>query len=91
MTLLPVSEAQVRLLDRTAVLEDEPVGIAKAVNRWTTRDIRAKRTQPAVDLSAMDGYAVRHADMPGPWRIVGESAAGGGYALTVQSGEAVRV
>ena len=91
MTLLPVSEAQVRLLDRTAVLENEPVGIAKAVNRWTTRDIRAKRTQPAVDLSAMDGYAVRHADMPGPWRIVGESAAGGGYALTVQSGEAVRI
>lgn len=91
MTLLRVSEAQARLLDRTAVLEDGPVGIAEAVNRWTTRDISAKRTQPAADLSAMDGYALRHADMPGPWRVVGESAAGGGYGRAVQPGEAVRI
>lgn len=91
MSLLPVTQAQDRLLDMTAVLDDEDVVIADAVNRWTTRDIPAKRTQPAVDLSAMDGYAVRHADMPGPWRVVGISAAGGGYDRTVQPGEAVRI
>lgn len=91
MSLLPVSEAQARLLEKAAVLEDENTALTEAVHRWTTRDISARRTQPAADLSAMDGYAVRHADMPGPWQVAGESAAGGSYGRAVQPGEAVRI
>lgn len=34
------------------------------------------RDQPAAPLSAMDGYAIRFADLPGPWTLIGESAAG---------------
>ncbi|MCH4150466.1 MAG: molybdopterin molybdotransferase MoeA [Sphingobium sp.] len=91
MSLLPVSDAQRRLLDLATMREAETVPVAQAVGRWITSDLAASRSQPATDLSAMDGYAVRHADMPGPWRVVGESAAGGGYASPVHPGEAVRI
>jgi molybdopterin molybdotransferase len=39
----------------------------------------------------MDGYAIRFADLPGPWRVTGESAAGRPFAGTVATGEAVRI
>src|SRR3546814_5823539 len=39
----------------------------------------------------MDGYAIRHADLPGPWSVTGESAAGGEGAPKVNAREAVRI
>jgi molybdopterin molybdotransferase len=39
----------------------------------------------------MDGYAVAAGDFPGPWRVIGESAAGHPFAGALQSGEAVRI
>jgi molybdopterin molybdotransferase len=39
----------------------------------------------------MDGYAIRFADLPGPWRVVGESAAARPFGGTVGPDEAVRV
>src|SRR3546814_17506475 len=54
-------------------------------------DIIARRSQPAADLSAMDGYAVRHMDLPGPFRIIGESAAGEGFSGSQGTAEAVRI
>jgi molybdopterin molybdotransferase len=50
--------------------------LAQAAGRWLAEPLAALRDQPWADLSAMDGYAVRHADLPGPWRLAGESAAG---------------
>ncbi|RXR29997.1 gephyrin-like molybdotransferase Glp [Sphingobium fluviale] len=91
MSLLPVAEAQGRLLAMAQPLPDESVAIAQAAGRWTTSDIAARRTQPASDLSAMDGYAIRYADMPGPWRVIGESAAGAAFGGEVKPGEAVRI
>lgn len=91
MSLLPVAEAQARLLAMARTLPDETVAIAEASGRWTTSEITARRTQPACDLSAMDGYAIRFADMPGPWRVIGESAAGSAFAGAIQPGEAVRI
>lgn len=91
MSLLPVAEAQARLLAMGRTLPDETVAIAQASGRWTTCEITARRTQPACDLSAMDGYAIRFADMPGPWRVIGESAAGAAFGGEVKPGEAVRI
>ena len=91
MTLLPVDQAQARLLAMTPPLGTEHVGIRAAAGRWAATDIRAARTQPAADLSAMDGYALRFADLPGPWRVVGESAAGRSFAGEVHPGEATRI
>lgn len=54
-------------------------------------DIIAKRNQPSLHLSAMDGYAVSFADAAGPWSVIGESAAGRGFDGSVRTGEAVRI
>jgi molybdopterin molybdotransferase len=39
----------------------------------------------------MDGYAIRYADRPGPFRIIGESAAGRSYPGEVGAGETARI
>lgn len=77
MSLIPVAEAQARLLSLAGPLPVETVPLAEARGRWLAASVTALRDQPWADLSAMDGYAIRFADMPGPWRVTGESRAGG--------------
>lgn len=77
MSLMPVAEAQARLLALATPLPVETVPLADARGRWLATPVAALRDQPWADLSAMDGYAIRFADMPGPWTIAGESRAGG--------------
>ncbi len=90
--LLSVDDALARVLSDAARLGEEEVALAKARGRTLSRDLIAKRTQPPVDVSAMDGYAVRAADLrAGPVRLVGESAAGHGYGAALRAGEAVRI
>ena len=76
MSLLPVEEAQARLLALATPLAVEQVPLADATGRWLAEPLMARRDQPWADLSAMDGYAVRWADMPGPWRLAGTIQAG---------------
>ena len=89
--LLPVTEAQARLFAMAPRVAAETVPLALAAGRWAAEPIRARRSQPAADLSAMDGYAIRFADLPGPWRVIGESAAGRPFTGSVGAGEAARV
>ncbi|WP_420893844.1 gephyrin-like molybdotransferase Glp [Sphingomonas sanguinis] len=89
--LLPVPEAQARLLALTTERPVIEVPLREAAGRWAARDITARRTQPSSDLSAMDGYAIRFADMPGPWTVIGESAAGRPFAGQVGPGQATRI
>lgn len=91
MSLLSVAEAQARLLAMATPLATEDAHLAEAPGRWLAHDLTALRPQPVSDLSAMDGYAIRHADLPGPWRIIGESAAGEPSTQTVAPGDAVRI
>lgn len=91
MALLPIAEAQARLLALVGPTPIETVSLAEAAGRWAASPVVARRTQPEQDLSAMDGYAIRFADLPGPWRVIGESAAGSGFAGKVAPGEAVRI
>jgi molybdopterin molybdotransferase len=91
VTLLPVADAQARLLAAATPVGIETVPLAQALGRWAAASVAARRTQPARDLSAMDGYALRHADLPGPWRVIGESAAGRPFAGAVATGEAARI
>lgn len=91
MTLLPVAEAQARLLALALPLAGERVTIDAAAGRYAAEDVVALRHQPAAALSAMDGYAIRLADMPGPWRVVGESTPGTLPALPLAAGEAMRI
>lgn len=92
--LLPVEEALERILSALSPLPAEMVSVSEALGRVTAEPIHARRTQPPVAVSAMDGYAVRAADVttvPATLRRVGSAPAGGGYPGTVGPGEAVRI
>ncbi len=88
---LPLEEAQARLLALAVPLPVERVDVASALGRHLAEPLIAGRTQPACDLSAMDGYAVCAGDSVGPWQVVGESAAGHPFGATVTPGTAVRI
>ena len=88
---LELTAAQARLLALAGPLPLERVPVADALGRYLGESLLARRTQPPADLSAMDGYAMRSADLPGPWRVIGESAAGHPFAGTLGAGEAVRI
>ncbi|WP_298673508.1 molybdopterin molybdotransferase MoeA [uncultured Sphingomonas sp.] len=90
-SLLPVPEAQARLLALAPAIATERLPLIAAAGRYLREPVTARRTQPVADLSAMDGYAIRFADMPGPWRVIGESAAGHDFDGAVAAGEAVRI
>lgn len=87
--LLGLEEAQTRLLALVPQLPLETVPVDAALGRFLAEDLRAARTQPPADLSAMDGYALSPG--AGPWRVVGESRAGAPYAAALASGEASRI
>ena len=88
---LPLEEAQIRLLELAPPPLGQRVAIEQAIGRYLTEPVIALRTQPAADLSAMDGYAVRADDLAGPWTVIGESAAGHPYQGEITLEQAVRI
>ena len=90
-TLLPVAEAQARLIALARPLPTETVPLVEANGRWTAEAVLACRTQPFADLSAMDGYAIRFAEAPGPWTVAAESKAGSTLPAPIGPGEACRI
>lgn len=88
---LPLEAAQVRLLALAVPLPVEHVDMAGVLGRYLAEPLHARRTQPAFDLSAMDGYAVAAGDLAGPWEVAGESAAGHPSDLTAIPGQAMRI
>ena len=91
---MPVAEALARVLARAEPLPAEPTPLADAHGRVLAADVAALRTQPPADVSAMDGYAVRAADVaqvPVKLRVVGEVAAGHPFEGAVGRGEAARI
>ena len=94
MTLVPllsVEEAQTRLRALAPAIPRETVSLRAAGGRWAAADVIARRTQPARDLSAMDGYAVRFDYLAEPLRLIGESAAGHPFDGGIGAGETVRI
>ncbi len=90
---LTVAEARGRMLAGAGRLGTQEVVLTKALGRVLAAPVVADRDQPPFDASAMDGWAIRHADLaPGArFRIAGESAAGQAYARPVEAGQAVRI
>jgi molybdopterin molybdotransferase len=94
MTLLSVAEALVRVTSGIEPLEAERVALDKAGGRVLAEDLAAPLTQPPFDASAMDGYAVRAADVasrPATLKLIGASLAGARFEGRVGRGEAVRI
>lgn len=88
---IKLEEAQERLLAMAEPLGSETLPVEHAAGRFLARAPIARRSQPAADLSAMDGYAMRADDLAGPWRVIGESAAGRPFSRPLVPGEAVRI
>jgi molybdopterin molybdotransferase len=94
VALMPVAEALVRVLAEAEPLPAEPTALADAYGGVLAADVAALRTQPPANVSAMDGYAVRTADVaqvPVRLKLVGEVAAGHPFQGTVGAGEAARI
>jgi molybdopterin molybdotransferase len=94
VALLSVAEALDRVLAQAGPLRAEEVPLGDAEGRVLACPLTARRTQPPADVSAMDGYAVRAADVanaPVQLKVVGEVAAGRPFAAQLQSGEAARI
>jgi molybdopterin molybdotransferase len=94
VALMPVAEALARVLADAEPLAAEATPLAQAHGRVLAADVAALRTQPPADVSAMDGYAVRSADVakaPVKLKLVGEVAAGHPFRGAVGAGEAARI
>lgn len=89
--LLSVDQALTMVLDLARPPCPEDVDLQDALGRVLLCDAVSAMTQPPFDSAAMDGYALRAADVPGPLRLVGEAAAGRPWPGTLAAGEAVRI
>ncbi len=94
MALLSVAEALERVLAHAAPLPAEEAPLVEAHGRVLAAPLKALRTQPPADVSAMDGYAVRAADVasaPVRLKMIGEVAAGRPFGRAVGPGQAARI
>jgi molybdopterin molybdotransferase len=89
--LIALDEARDRLLALADPCPAISLPLVETTGLTLAEPLVSLRSQPAADLSAMDGYAVRGADLPGPWRVIGESAAGRPFAGAIGPGEAARI
>ena len=81
------------ILARVPAVTPETVALADAVGRVLAAPLVATHDQPPFNASAMDGYAMRAADVTegAKLRVIGTSQAGAGFAGVVSAGEAVRI
>jgi molybdopterin molybdotransferase len=95
-TLLSVDEALALIARRvTPVVESETVPLREALGRVLTRDLVAAMNLPPHANSAVDGYAIAHADLL-PDRetmlpVTGRAAAGHPLGRAIERGEAIRI
>ena len=99
MSLTSLTTAQQIVLDAAQVLGCEKVGLLDSLGRVLGQDIIAPRSNPPWDNSAMDGFAVRWADIHSDHaiskipelKVVEDVAAGAVATKSVGPGEAIRI
>ena len=98
MSSIKVDEARKIILEKIKVQGTEKVSISEALGRILSEDIIARRNNPPMDNSAMDGYALKAKDIelatsenPIKLEIIEDLAAGYSPKMTIQSGQAVRI
>lgn len=95
---LTIDEAESLILAATPRLGAETISTAEAAGRILAESIESTRRHPPADCSAMDGYAVRRADLettsagnPTSLPVVYEVPAGGHAERPLEAGEAARI
>jgi len=94
MEHLSVTNAQKCILESVRLLAAESAGLEQSLGRVLAEDVRANRDIPPYDVSAMDGYAVRSADLanvPVTLEIIEDIKAGDMPGKTVQAGRCARI
>jgi molybdopterin molybdotransferase len=94
VALLSVADALARVLEHATPLPAEAAPLGEADGRVLAHELKARRTQPPADVSAMDGYAVRSVDVataPIHLKVIGEVAAGRPFSRPLRPGEAARI
>ncbi|MGO1117506.1 molybdopterin molybdotransferase MoeA [Rhodovibrionaceae bacterium A322] len=92
--MIAVEEALARILSAFSPLPGETIPVSQGLGRVLAEDARARMTQPPKDVSAMDGYAVKAADVatvPTRLKMVAHVAAGDSHDQEIQSGETARI
>ena len=92
--LLSVAEALTRVTGGFSLISSEQVALGDGLGRVLAEDVAARLTQPPSAVSAMDGYAVRAADVgsvPVTLKQIGVSQAGQGFPGAVGPGECARI
>ena len=91
--MISVDEALKRITGAMIAMPVEQIALAAALGRVLAEDVIARRTQPPMAVSAMDGYAVRAEDvqqLPVTLEVVGTAPAGEAYDNSLRPHHAVR-
>jgi molybdopterin molybdotransferase len=94
MEHLSVAQAQQCILQYANKQGVETVGLEQSLGRVLAMDVRANRDQPPYDVSAMDGYALRSADLaqvPATLVVVEDIKAGDMPVRVVGAGQCARI
>ncbi len=89
--MLAFEEALAIVLASARFLGDEQVPLLDAAGRVLAADIVADTDQPPFAKSAMDGFACRRTDLPGPLPVIETVAAGAVPRETVARGRCTRI
>jgi len=92
--MIAVDDALKNVLAGVSQLGSEDISVNEAQGRILAADVASHLTQPPVDVSAMDGYAVRAEDVanvPATLTQIGESAAGSGFDGKIEAGQTSRI
>ena len=91
--MMPVDEALERVFAKLPHLGSEAVPLGRAHRRVLATPLLATHSQPPFYASAMDGYAVRAAEVvPGrPLKLAGTSQAGARFVGMMEHGQCVRI
>jgi molybdopterin molybdotransferase len=91
---LQLSAAQRVVLESVATFGAEQVKLEQSLGRVLAEEVRANRDQPPYDISAMDGYALRSADLgaiPATLEIIEDIKAGDMPSKTLAPGQCARI
>lgn len=91
--MLDVATARARILENLPFCGPETVALTAACGRVLAQDVSARRANPPVCVSAMDGYAVQAADAQAgaTLQIIDEAPAGRPSTRTLAPGECIRL
>jgi molybdopterin molybdotransferase len=96
--LISVEEALTRILDKITLLSEEEKPALESMGQVLSRDIKSGLNVPPLTNSAMDGYAVRAADIrdaspksPRLLKVIDTVAAGYVSRLAITPGTAMRI